>query len=264
MRKPDSDYAISCGLTKINRETQLSSSWHLPSLRPARVNLPYPNSKMPESYIAEERLPQHSTHFYSTGDIILQAHTVLFRVHKDVLCQHSEVFKDIFELAEPENAEDPPATPSDADPRIVIYDNPDELALLLDFLYGNYINYENTKRCLRLTLLAHKYDISTLVEICCNHVICQLPIDSTAEAHETVSKYRDDPTLIPLALRVARLVEVPELLPWVLYMLSVQSDADYHLSTQSEEDRLLVQSYAGVTQKIRDMHPTIAEWWDEV
>ncbi|CAE7097607.1 unnamed protein product [Rhizoctonia solani] len=114
-----------------------SSSWRLPSLHSARVSLPYPNSKMPESYIAEERLSQHSRHFYNTGDIVLQAHTVLFRVHKDVLCQHSEVFKDIFELAEPENAEDPPATPSDAVPGVVIYDNPDELALLLDFLYGN-------------------------------------------------------------------------------------------------------------------------------
>ena len=47
-------------------------------------------------------------HWFDDGNIILQAESKLFKVHRGVLSKHSEVFRDMFSLPQP-----PPAADSD-------------------------------------------------------------------------------------------------------------------------------------------------------
>ncbi|KAH7343491.1 hypothetical protein B0J17DRAFT_178194 [Rhizoctonia solani] len=205
----------------------------------------------------------HPVHSHPMSNIILQASSVLFRVHRDTLLQHSGVFGDMFDLASAENAEDSSVAPSGNSPSMVLYDNSDELAILFYFLYRYPVDYENTKNCLQPTLLAHKYDISNLVGICRNQITSQLSGDDSSDGYEAVLKYRRDRTLIPLALRAAQLVEIPNIIPWALYMLSVQLDSDHYLFEQSEQDSLLVQCYAAAIHKLRNLFSKLIDWWND-
>lgn len=169
----------------------------------------------------------------------------------------------MFDLASAENAEDSSVAPSGNSPSMVLYDNSDELAILFYFLYRYPVDYENTKNCLQPTLLAHKYDISNLVGICRNQITSQLSGDDSSDGYEAVLKYRRDRTLIPLALRAAQLVEIPNIIPWALYMLSVQLDSDHYLFEQSEQDSLLVQCYAAAIHKLRNLFSKLIDWWND-
>ncbi|CAE6503387.1 unnamed protein product [Rhizoctonia solani] len=218
--------------------------------------------KMSEDHMAEDKLTRHPKYFHPTGDIVFQAQAVLFRVHREILCKHSEVFKDMFDLACAESAKHLSATPSDDNTRIVLHDNPDELALLFAFIYRDPIDPENTKHCLQLALLAHKYDMPALVKHCRDHITPRLPTGFRASGYKARSRYSEDRTLIPLALRTAQLVSIPSIVPWAMYTLSVQPDSDYDLFIQSEEDRLLVQSYSEVIRALRNLSSELVENWN--
>ncbi|KAG8691088.1 hypothetical protein FRC11_006911 [Ceratobasidium sp. 423] len=217
---------------------------------------------MSEAHIVEEKPTRHPKYFHPTGDIDLQAHSVLFRVHRKILCRSSSVFKDMFDLARAESAEDSSATPSDDNTRIVLHDNPDELAFLFAVMYKHPIDPENIKHYLQLVLLGHKYDIPTLVKTCRDHIISRLPTGFRASGYKARSRYSKDRTLIPLALRAAQLVEIPSIVPWAMYTLSVQPDSDYDLFIQSEEDRLLVQSCSGIIRELRDLSSELVGGWN--
>ncbi|KAL6298870.1 hypothetical protein BKA93DRAFT_743330 [Sparassis latifolia] len=102
--------------------------------------------------------------WYNDGNIILVAERRSFRVHKSVLSQHSKVFQDLFEIAQPD-AEDGMTTC----PEVPLQDRADDVHMLLQRFYGvNWFGDGNVEWSLeevaRLTRLAHKYQITDLLE----------------------------------------------------------------------------------------------------
>lgn len=77
-------------------------------------------------------LPQrHDQHWFEDGNIILLAGNVAFKVHRSLLCRHSQVFKDLFELSQPSDEEEMEGVPA-----VSLHDSPHELSDLLDMIYN--------------------------------------------------------------------------------------------------------------------------------
>lgn len=57
-----------------------------------------------EGSVLEEEPPKRSPdYWFDSGDVILQAEDVQFRVHREMLARHSNVFRDMFNIPQGEN-----------------------------------------------------------------------------------------------------------------------------------------------------------------
>lgn len=68
--------------------------------------------------------------WYEDGNVVLTAEDVAFKVHRSILCRSSDVFRDMFEVAQPS-----PSNPIDGLPTVHLSDTPEELALFLKLVY---------------------------------------------------------------------------------------------------------------------------------
>ena len=68
--------------------------------------------------------------WFSDGNVVLVTGGVMFKVHRGQLARHSEVFQDIFDLAQPGNG-----IQYDGCDVIQLHDSPEELQYLLRALY---------------------------------------------------------------------------------------------------------------------------------
>ncbi|KAJ6480105.1 hypothetical protein DFH09DRAFT_1214657 [Mycena vulgaris] len=80
-----------------------------------------------------EDLPSRSKLWMLHGDIILQAESMQFRVHRDILSKHSTVFQDMFSLPQPPNE----AT-LEGCPIVHLLDSALDVELLLTAFYDPY------------------------------------------------------------------------------------------------------------------------------
>ncbi|OCH92042.1 hypothetical protein OBBRIDRAFT_791675 [Obba rivulosa] len=89
---------------------------------------------------------RHSTLYMSSGDVVLSAPSqrtldngtmevikVLFRVHRNILCQHSPVFAGMFEIPTPQDPS--PDDAYDSAPLVSLSDDAEDLATFLQALY---------------------------------------------------------------------------------------------------------------------------------
>lgn len=75
--------------------------------------------------------PKRSAPWYDDGNIVLEAELTQFRVYRGILCESSEVFKDLFSVPQPPSAE----VLVDGCPVVHLSDSADDLQHVLKALY---------------------------------------------------------------------------------------------------------------------------------
>ncbi|KAJ3558150.1 hypothetical protein NM688_g1093 [Phlebia brevispora] len=101
-------------------EAQPDAQVDPPSRKRPRVGSKSPEPSEPQRH---ERL------WFEDGNVVLQAGDTMFRVYRGILCNASEVFRDMFSIPQP-----PEGETVDGVPLVRLYDSPFELADLLDVL----------------------------------------------------------------------------------------------------------------------------------
>lgn len=85
------------------------------------------SAKPPAIAQAEDSAP-----WFEDGSVILATSSKRFKVYKGMLCQRSDVFKDMFVASQPD-----PSEAQDGCPVITLHDDADALQHLLFSLYGH-------------------------------------------------------------------------------------------------------------------------------
>lgn len=203
---------------------------------------------------------RHPVHFYDTGDVLLEVDGVLFRVHRERLCRESEVFKDMFELPNIGSLR-LDETPHDIDP-VVLHDDADAFALLLDLIYRLSFDYSYTKGCLQAALLGHKYEVQFAMGECSSYLQNYLPTGVASRDFHISLQYYDDISLTPLVLRAAELLDMPQVAPWALYVLTVQLGSSE--DPRSGEEKSLVESFSAQMKAVRSLGQKYVKGWNKV
>ena len=55
--------------------------------------------------MSEDQGTKHTSYYFNDGSIVLRVENVLFKVHSSILGRHSEVFRGMDELPQPEDCE---------------------------------------------------------------------------------------------------------------------------------------------------------------
>jgi hypothetical protein len=85
---------------------------------------------------SEEAPIRHPDLYFPDGSVILHAGDTLFCVHMSQLSRHSQFFKDMFSLAEPDKSVlESFVSPGSRRPTVRLYDSPTDVANLLQALY---------------------------------------------------------------------------------------------------------------------------------
>ncbi|KAF8605252.1 hypothetical protein BDV93DRAFT_521596 [Ceratobasidium sp. AG-I] len=203
--------------------------------------------------------PNEMRRFYESGDLTLEIEGVCFRVHAAKLCEKSEVFADMFGLQHIGSLDGHPGAETNGN--IMLQDDPDEFTLLLDVLYHGIDQMPLTiKQRLQLTLLAHKYEIQSIMSPCQIYLRDFLPKSVTPRDFRYLRYYNDDPSITPKVIRVSTLLHMEELLPWALYFFAIQSDFDR--DELSEADLTLRESYSSRLAQVREINVQSIRVWN--
>ena len=73
-------------------------------------------------------------YWFEDGNIVLEAESVLFRVHQSVLSRHSQIFKDTFAMPQAASHKDDCV---DGCPIVQVSDTADDIRNLISLLYDN-------------------------------------------------------------------------------------------------------------------------------
>ncbi|KDR77427.1 hypothetical protein GALMADRAFT_245620 [Galerina marginata CBS 339.88] len=77
---------------------------------------------------------QHPKFWFEDGNVILQAGSMQFKVHRSVLSSQSQIFKDMFSLPQPVRSSIADANTQSC-PTVVLHDTPNEIENLISLLY---------------------------------------------------------------------------------------------------------------------------------
>ncbi|KZS99877.1 uncharacterized protein LAESUDRAFT_667425 [Laetiporus sulphureus 93-53] len=168
-----------------------------------------------------------SDFWFSDGNIVLVAHHAAFKVHRGQLERHSDMFKDLFSIPQPQHQDT-----IDGCPWVELHDSPSDVLHLLGALYdGLYFtncaarNFAALAGVLRLST---KYLIEHLRLRCLARLHAEWPstlLDwdvRERQATDAAGRYtpRDHFTHPILVIRLARELDLDELLPSAMYDLS--------------------------------------------
>ena len=96
---------------------------------------------------------RHHKLYFDDGNIVIAASDLRFRVHTGILGHHSEVFKDMFSIPQPEESE-----MYDGCPEMVLYDAPEAVETLLEHMYSagdrSVVSIQRTSRTALLTTIS--------------------------------------------------------------------------------------------------------------
>ncbi|KAH7343490.1 hypothetical protein B0J17DRAFT_642574 [Rhizoctonia solani] len=198
----------------------------------------------------------HPIHFYDTGDVLFEANNVLFRVHQETLSQHSEVFKDMFALALAGDMDH--LDEKCGDRKVTLHEDPEDFATFLDAIYEVPIDLAYTRRCVQLSLLAHKYEVSHLVERCRGYLMDSLPTGANARDFWVAERVYEDASIIPPLLRAARLIDMPKVIPWALYELSVRLESKPKWVTKN---KAILEPFSESMQVIHALKRRVVSRW---
>ncbi|CAE7097579.1 unnamed protein product [Rhizoctonia solani] len=199
----------------------------------------------------------HRLHFYDTGNVLLEVNHVLFRIHQETLCQHSEVFKDMFGLALAGDMDQLGDKYNDR--KVTLHEDPEGFATFLDILYevpGVDLTY--IRQCVQLALLAHKYEVPHIMERCRSHLATSLPAGATARDFWIAAEVYEDASIIPSLLRAARLIDVPEIMPWAMYELSVRFESKPRWAT---ENKAILEPFSKHIQAVHVLKRRVISRW---
>lgn len=113
------------------------------TLKKRKLDDDIPGDKMDESMDASEPLePKRCKEFwFHDGNVVLQTSSEQYRVHQSLLSLHSKVFADMFSIPQPTDASGSGVADNlnetiDGCPVVRIYDDSDDVYILLRVLYG--------------------------------------------------------------------------------------------------------------------------------
>lgn len=116
------------------------------------------------------------------------------------------------------------------------------------------------KQRLELVLLAHKYEIQSVLSPCQIYLRDFLPKLVTPRDFRYLRYYNDDPSITPKVICASTLVHMEELLPWALYFFAIQSDFDP--DELSEADLALRKSYSSRLETVRQINTQSIKVWN--
>jgi len=105
--------------------THMSSKSEAPSLKRQRTEEPIPEQ--------QQQTLKHSEYWFNDGNVILQVENTQFRVHRGMLAYHSVIFKDMFEIPQPENHNEPQVEGCQVVP---LYDSLEDVEIMISIFYG--------------------------------------------------------------------------------------------------------------------------------
>lgn len=93
--------------------------------------LPRPEKRQrSESSPEQDGQPRRSSVWLEDGNIVLEAQSVEFRVHKSILATNSQIFRDMFQMAQPSSQRTVEGVPV-----VEMHDSPDDVQCMLTALY---------------------------------------------------------------------------------------------------------------------------------
>ncbi|KAH9925146.1 uncharacterized protein B0H18DRAFT_933899 [Fomitopsis serialis] len=210
----------------------LSSGSEKPPRKRSRKDSECSSRSQPDSRGSFSRDKQF---WYDDGNIIVVAQDVGFRVYKGMLSRPSEVFRDMFSLAQPAPNQSREQTPEDC-PIVHVTDTADEMrSLLMILLEGRQymqrldFEFDDMANCIRL---AHKYRIEDLLEDSLKALKQYCPDDFDAWDTRAESS---EPEHAIVAVNLMRLTGEVSLLPAAIYACS-QLDARQLLDGYKRKD----------------------------
>lgn len=118
------------------------------------------------------------------------------------------------------------------------------------------------KQHLQLILLAHKYEIPSILGSCQPYLRGYLPTSITPRDFRNLRYYHDDPSITPKVIRASTLAHMQELLPWALYFFAIQSDLDQD-ELLSEADVALREAYSLQLITIHSINKRSIKVWNQ-
>ncbi|KAJ3502902.1 hypothetical protein NLJ89_g8682 [Agrocybe chaxingu] len=115
---------------------------------------------------------KRSKYWFDDGNVVLQAENTQFRVHRSMMAHHSKVFKDMFGMPQPEQAQDAMV---DGCPVVILGDEPRDVELVLAVFYDNVKALDFRKKMTVFQLgaylqLGKKYEIEYLQNEALKHM----------------------------------------------------------------------------------------------
>ena len=86
--------------------------------------------------LATSNPSRSEVHWFDDGNIILQAGSRLFKVHRGVLSKHSTIFRDMFSLPQSLDQESTPAEFEGGGPLVVLADSQQDVHHFLSAIYN--------------------------------------------------------------------------------------------------------------------------------
>jgi hypothetical protein len=135
----------------------------------------------------------------------------------------------------------------------------------MTFMYSNTsVDFGYTKHCLQLALLGHKYEVPPATSSCRSYLESYLPNGVGSRDFWIAQQYHEDRSIIPLAIRASKLLNIPTIAPWAMYMLVIKSEKNDEWLMQSEEDRLLMKTLTNQIRAVRILNRQIVKNWNRL
>ncbi|CUA69420.1 hypothetical protein RSOLAG22IIIB_03946 [Rhizoctonia solani] len=145
-----------------------------------------------------------------------------------------------------------------SDRRVTLHEDPEDFATFLDVIYEVPVDFTYVRRCVQLSLLAHKYEAPHIVERCRSHLTLSLPVGATERDFWIAAEVYEDASIIPSLLRAARLIDMPKVIPWAIYELSVRFESKPRWVTEHET---ILNPFFESIQVIHESKRSIVSQW---
>ncbi|KAF9048919.1 hypothetical protein BJ165DRAFT_1343369 [Panaeolus papilionaceus] len=170
----------------------------------------------------DSKITKHPEFYFQDGSVVLIVEKVAFRVHQSVLSRHSEVFKGMWDMPQPPEAES-----YDGCPAVVLLDSvrdfEDVMKVLYDSFYFDKLKPDSGLSNLitfisGILRISTKYNMAQLRNKCINIIQEKFP-STLAGCDAVLSKHTQYiPSEIVRIIPLARETNVPKVLPWAFYL----------------------------------------------
>ncbi|KAH9481913.1 hypothetical protein JR316_0006443 [Psilocybe cubensis] len=171
---------------------------------------------------AEVSIVRHPDFYFSDGSVVIIVEKTAFRVHQSLLARHSDVFKGMWEVPQPQRADT-----YDGCPSVILQDSVNDFVDVMKVLYDTFhfdkINPDTSLSHL-ITFIAGilristKYNMLQLRNKCIDIIQEKFP-SSLKGCDEVLTRgIKYVPSEIVRIIPLARETTVPKVLPWAFYL----------------------------------------------
>nr|GAT54866.1 predicted protein [Mycena chlorophos] len=174
--------------------------------------------------------------WFSDGNVVLQAGTAFYKLHQSILGMHSPIFKDMFEIPQPQDGETMDGCPLVRLPDAEVEVTPFLRALLDPQFFPPHPSTTDFATIYGCLHLGHKYEVAFLRQRGLHHLGSKFRMHLDyfdQQLHDPEDEERlainntswedpEDPSYLLCAISLAREVDAPWLLPCMFYVLSTK------------------------------------------